>query len=277
MKLWPNFYHGPRQAIRVLRRNGFNLSVGGTPLSQHRTVQGAVLAAQAHADQQDVKAIYRIRVDGGLYLEIEVMPRSDVTIRFSNPGDPGVNAFIAGAVIGATIASISMEPTTVVVHEHTYYYSEGVYLEKSGSEYIVIGAPVGAVISDLPPGHSVIHVQNSPYYFVAKKTEKPTYTVVSAPIGAIVEYLPKGTTERTVQGKKYLIYHGDWSQPFKSGSEVVYKVVAPPYGVTVSELPDGATRKTVKGVKYFVQNGVWYKAFHSGDQAIYKIVKNPEV
>ena len=55
--------------MRVLRRNRFNLSIGGAHLSRHRTVQGAVLAAQAHADQTDKKSIYRIKVGGGLFLE----------------------------------------------------------------------------------------------------------------------------------------------------------------------------------------------------------------
>ena len=95
MKLWPNFYHGPRQALRVLRQNAFRLHVGEIFLSRHRTVQGAVLAAQVHAEQEDAKAIYRIEVGGGLYLEIEVMPRSDVTIFFSTDTPPsGVNAFL---------------------------------------------------------------------------------------------------------------------------------------------------------------------------------------
>lgn len=191
-------------------------------------------------------------------------------------------AFLVGAVVGATIAyaSIPKTQTTVVVHEHTYIYSEGVFLTKSGTKYVVVEAPVGGVITELPPGYSIVYVKKSPYYYfngtyyvVVQKPEKIVYKVVSAPIGAIVEYLPKGVMERKLQGKKYLILHGIWYQPFYSGSDIVYRVVIAPYGVIVTDLPDGAISKTVKGTKYFVHNGVWYKAFYSGNQAIYMITK----
>jgi hypothetical protein len=114
MRLWPNYYHGPRRSLKVLHRNPFRLFTGGALLSSHLTVQGAVLAAQADADARDTEDedvfIYSLRVDGGLYLRFSVMPRSDVQIRFSE-GTP-INAFPLGAGAAATGGGVTAAETS---------------------------------------------------------------------------------------------------------------------------------------------------------------------
>ena len=110
MKIWPTYYKGPRRAVKVLQRNPYNLSSGGSFISRHNSVRGAVMAAQEHADGRDTavpeeRFTYNIRCDGGLVLRIEVMPRADATIFFSG-SDPAF-AYPVGRAIGADSSAVA--------------------------------------------------------------------------------------------------------------------------------------------------------------------------
>ena len=91
------------------------------------------------------------------------------------------------------------ERRTVLVVEDMDYF-RGIARDALEPQYVVVEAPQGAVIVELPPDHSVVVVQKTSYYYyggtyyvVVKKSDKVTYKVVQAPVSAVVNYLPKGT------------------------------------------------------------------------------------
>ncbi len=51
------------------------------------------------------------------------------------------------------------------VHNHDYFYFEGVFYNDEPSGYVVIAAPVDAEIPDLPPGTETVVVGNTIYYY----------------------------------------------------------------------------------------------------------------
>ena len=70
----------------------------------------------------------------------------------------------------------------------TYYYCEGVFYQRRVNTYVVVPAPVGAVVTTVPTGAQVIVVDGVPYYTVNNVTYMYTpygYQVVPQP--AIVQ------------------------------------------------------------------------------------------
>jgi hypothetical protein len=66
----------------------------------------------------------------------------------------------------------------------TYYYSEGVFYQRRANTYIVVPAPVGAVVTTVPTAAQVIVVDGVPYYTVNNVTYMYTsygYQVVPQP------------------------------------------------------------------------------------------------
>jgi len=152
-------------------------------------------------------------------------------------GDEGA-AFVAGMALGMAVASLPARHQTVVVAGSPYYYVNGVYYVQSGTQYVVVPAPVGAVVEHPPAQVTNVYVndENLGYsngaYYKQEPPKKaggdPTYEVVAPPIGATVKSLPKDAKEKKVKGTEYYEYAGTYYQPFFSGSEVVYMVVKDP-------------------------------------------------
>ena len=70
----------------------------------------------------------------------------------------------------------------------TYYYCEGVFYQRRANTYVVVPAPVGAVVTTVPTGAQVIIIDGVPYYTVNNVTYMYTpygYQVVPQP--AIVQ------------------------------------------------------------------------------------------
>jgi hypothetical protein len=121
-----------------------------------------------------------------------------------------------------------------------YYYANGVYFVQSGSQYVVVPAPVGATVQHPPAQVTNVYVNNQDlgysngtYYEQeppAKAGEDPTYKVVAPPVGATVQTLPEGAKSETIGGIEYYEYAGTYYQVFHSGSKVVYMVVKKPTG-----------------------------------------------
>jgi hypothetical protein len=102
--------------------------------------------------------------------------------------------FVAGATtvmaIGAMFSSLPHEHEVVVVNTTPYYYYDYVYYEKvydNGSvTYRVIRAPIGAVVSILPAGCTVVAIGGVAYHHWAREDiyylrSGSTYTVVVKP------------------------------------------------------------------------------------------------
>ena len=190
-----------------------------------------------------------------------------------------------------------------------YVYAGGVYYVSSGSKYVTVIAPAGAIVPALPVGYTVVQVESTPYYYfngvyylatpdqptiVASSSDassappdpdpKTSYKVTKPPVGATVKDLPEEAEKITISGKSYFLYADTYYRPFYSGSDVVYMVIekpeqavdeGPPIGSTVSKLPEGANEITVKDTKYFVVGGAYYLPYRSDSDVVYVVVANP--
>ena len=87
----------------------------------------------------------------------------------------GWATFTTGLVLGATIATPPPYYTTVYVGSTNYIYSDGVFLEPSGSSYVVVNPPVGAVVTYLPEGCTKIQTNNIMYYNCSDIYYQPFY------------------------------------------------------------------------------------------------------
>ncbi len=93
--------------------------------------------------------------------------------------------------------------TRVAVDGIFFLYEQGIFWLQQGGKYIVVPAPFGAVVdqipeatNQLPAGTEVLH-----YYFGAFYSQKDgKYVVVKPPAGSVVSYLPDGYQQETVKG-----------------------------------------------------------------------------
>jgi hypothetical protein len=92
----------------------------------------------------------------------------------------------------------------------------------------VVPAPIGASITVLPDGYTVVPVSGASYYYYggAYYTRySGGYRVVGPPVGAVVVNLPDGAAEATISGNRYLVYNNTYYQPVVINGENSYEVV----------------------------------------------------
>ena len=94
------------------------------------------------------------------------------------------------------------------------------------SGYVVVAAPMGAVIARLPDGYTVVVIDRVEYfyYYGSYYVWRPGvgYVVVAAPIGATVQYLPDGYTTVYVGGVRYYRFGGMHYRPHILNGTNVY-------------------------------------------------------
>ena len=117
---------------------------------------------------------------------------------------------------------------TVVVRGSDYYYSDGVFYHRGPSGYVVVVAPVGAVVATRPKGYVTIPVTDNYYYYYNGAyyvVTKDGCAVVEPPVGITVPYLPKGSTTVYISGNRHYAYGGVHYRPYSHRGRVVYRVV----------------------------------------------------
>ena len=133
--------------------------------------------------------------------------------------------------IGFLAAALAATAIIITINSQRYHYDQGVYYAPapSGGGYSVVPAPIGAVVTNLPSGYSVMPVGGSNYFYyggVFYISNGSSYTVVAPPAGAVVTELPAGAQETTLDGRKYVVYNGTYYQPFSNNGTNAYEVVA---------------------------------------------------
>ena len=106
---------------------------------------------------------------------------------------------------------------TVEVGGLTYLYDQGIFWLQQGSSYIVVTAPVGAVVDRLPQGVTRIQSRPGPvwYFFGTFFGEKDgAYEVIKPPAGLTVFYLPDGYTPGEREGRRAVPFRGN---PLQAG------------------------------------------------------------
>jgi len=126
----------------------------------------------------------------------------------------------------------SMPPSAVEmeVGGTTFFYDRGMFFRQLPNQYIVVPAPVGAVVDTLPDGTGAAFYNNDldTYFyhfgtFFTREGEK--YKVVAPPSGIIVKYVPDGYTKIEVgEGIHYQFGDITFEAVFWNGN-VMYQVV----------------------------------------------------
>ncbi|KKL98486.1 hypothetical protein LCGC14_1823950 [marine sediment metagenome] len=150
----------------------------------------------------------------------------------------------------------------VVVFGTTYYYWGGVYYVASGSRYVVVNPPVGAVVYAIPAPTTVVYADSQPYYYI-----DGAYYVASDKEANLPEENPeyKDKQEDSKQSDPKMLEADDHN----------YEVVGPPVGATVPYLPEKAEKKEIDNKTYFVYGSTYYRAFASDGDTVYMVVDDP--
>jgi hypothetical protein len=83
---------------------------------------------------------------------------------YYTPPGWGLTTFISGLVIGAILTSPPPYYTPLYVGSSNYIYSDGVFLQPTGSQYVVVSPPIGAIVSALPEGCTQVDLNYSVGY-----------------------------------------------------------------------------------------------------------------
>jgi hypothetical protein len=131
---------------------------------------------------------------------------------------------------GSTTSTLPGAAVELKVGDTTYHYFSGMFYRQIPNNYIVVPAPVGAVVDSLPEGIAGAMYNDDldtyVYYFGTFFTkEGDKYKVVAPPAGTIVGYVPDGYTEIEV-GESVNYQFGDITyKPAHLQNNIIYQVV----------------------------------------------------
>jgi hypothetical protein len=111
-----------------------------------------------------------------------------------------------------------------------YLYDRGVFWLTPGPPFIVVTAPYGAVVEELPAGAYRIFGKEAPryYYFGTFYEEKDgKFEVVRPAAGTLVSYLPDGYQTDQAQGTTRYLFGPTHFKPVFVQGVLVYQVVEP--------------------------------------------------
>lgn len=148
-------------------------------------------------------------------------------VSLSTSGCFGRHAFMA---IGTAIDVLPGGYVTVTVGTRPYYYHRGIFYRPYRRGYVVVPAPIGAVVMGPPPGVLVM-VENDPFRYYRGVFYRPRgdrWVVARPPLGAFVRTVPRTAVTRRVDGVEFKEYAGTYYRPAIRGGERGYQVTEPP-------------------------------------------------
>lgn len=131
---------------------------------------------------------------------------------------------------GYTATEIPGGDRTVEIGGFTYHYDQGIFWLQQGATYIVVVAPVGAVVDRLPRGVTRTSSRPRPiwYFFGTFFGEKDgAYEVLKPAAGLTVFYLPDGYTPETVNGAGVYRFGETCFKPVFIQGVLAYQVIEP--------------------------------------------------
>jgi hypothetical protein len=129
---------------------------------------------------------------------------------------------------GYFAVSLARDAFLLSIANQQYYYDEGVFYQPSTGGYSVVTAPIGALVSFLPPGYETTMVGEDTYFYYGGTFYIDTgngYQVVQAPYGAVVTQIPDGAVQQDINGQTYLVYNNTYYQPVSMNGTDAYEVV----------------------------------------------------
>jgi len=129
---------------------------------------------------------------------------------------------------GFFIATLAETAIIISVSNQQYHYDAGVYYIAGNGGYTVVQAPIGAVITTLPPASQTVIVNETTnnYYYGGTFYEKSDkgYTVVPPTAGVTVDNLPEGGEEVTIAEQKFVKIGDTYYQPVEIDGKNLYEV-----------------------------------------------------
>jgi hypothetical protein len=130
---------------------------------------------------------------------------------------------------GFFVATMAATAIIITIESQQYHYDQGVYYVATTGGYTVVQAPVGAVVTTIPPESQKVVVNETTYnYYYGgtyyDKTDKG-YTVVAPTAGTIVESLPEGGKEEKIGEVTYVKIGETYYQPIQKDGKNMYEVV----------------------------------------------------
>ncbi len=120
---------------------------------------------------------------------------------------------------------------SVTVGTGRYFYHDGIFYRRYRRGYLVVPAPMGAVVPSPPPGYVTVMVERDPYAYSRGVFYTPwesRWRVVAAPPGAFVRVLPADAHGVRVSGVEYKEYAGVWYRPAIREGHRGWEVTEPP-------------------------------------------------
>ena len=133
--------------------------------------------------------------------------------------------------LGTAIDILPGGYVTVTVGTGRYFFHDGIFYRSYRRGYLVVPAPIGAVIPGPPPGHVIVLVENDPYAYYRGVFYRPwesRWRVVPAPPGAFVRRLPPGAASVRIDGVEYKEFGGVYYRPAIRDGREGYQVTETP-------------------------------------------------
>jgi hypothetical protein len=173
-----------------------------------------------------------------------------------------------------TVGHVSTESPTgdsqmVDVDGHVYYYERGVFWVQQGSRYVVVPAPIGALVKALPERAEILAGQKTAMYywygaFFGEQDGK--YEVLKPPAGVAVSYLPEGYKQERVGGATAYTYGSTCFEPVVAQGTIKYQVAECPEGARVPE--GGGASARPDGIRIIGACENAFTLFVNGKQAL---------
>jgi len=152
---------------------------------------------------------------------------------------------------GMQVEAIPNESLAFHIGPTSYYYYKGIYYRPYGTGFMVIAAPMGAVVYQLPPGATRTEIDGEKYY-----ESNGTYYKEGIDSGNRFSY--------TVVGAD-----GESDQDSHAGQSSTTKV-----GYRTDELPAHCRPVMIDGERlYATASGQYYKKIFEGDKVYYELVE----
>ena len=131
--------------------------------------------------------------------------------------------------IGFFLQTLVAAAVIVSLENREYRYYNGIYYEPYNGGYRVINAPIGILVSDLPPGYEdlgrVGDIHTFYYAGIFYVYNNGGYQVVNPPAGAIVNNLPDGCVAVNIGDVTYMKFRNHFYQPVQVDGQNAYEVV----------------------------------------------------
>lgn len=140
----------------------------------------------------------------------------------------GGRAFIS---LGTAIDILPGGFVTLTVGTGRYFYHDGIFYRTYRRRYVVVPAPIGAVIMGPPPGRVMVMVENDPYVYSRGVFYRPRgdrYVVVHPPVGAFIRRPPPDAATVRIDGVEYKEWAGTYYRPAIREGERGYEVTEAP-------------------------------------------------